>query len=301
MTENTTPDSTPAGSAAPDGSPARDATTDTAAAPPVAAAPTAQKPSTALALAALIVGVVAFLCAVIPGLSFVAWVPALVATALAIVALATKRAGRGMSIAAVILGPLALLVAIIVSFGTIAAGLSDALPPTETKVESATGQGSEESEPEAAPEENAVGTRANPAPAGSTVVLSDISGEVYEIEFGVPTLDANAIIKAENMFNDPAEKGFQYVILPVTFTYVGTETGTPWIDTSFAFVSAAGTTHDSSSTFVVAPKPITDINELYPGASASGNFVAMVPSADIEKGTWTVSALFGENYFVAVK
>ena len=248
----------------------------------------------ALTLWALIVAIVAMVSAIIPVLSFVAWAPALVATILGIVGLATKRPGGGKALTAVILGPVALLVAVVVSLVTIA-GISNSLPSTDSKP-----NGIADAPAEAQPEAPALGTRENPAPAGSTVVLSDNSGEVYEITFGAATLDAGSIIAAENMFNEPADAGSQYILVPVTFTYVGTETGTPWLDVQFAFVSAAGTTHDSSSSFVVAPLPLTDINELYPGATATANLVLMVPSADIEKGALTVSPLFGEKYFVAL-
>lgn len=253
----------------------------------------------ALTLWALIAAIVAIVSAIIPGLSFVAWAPALVATILGIVGLTTKRPGRGKALTAVILGPIALLVAIIVSVGTIAAGLSDASPATDSKP-GVSSDASAEPESEAAPEAAKVGTRENPAPAGSTVVLSDNSGEIYKIAFGAATLDAGAVIAAENMFNEPADAGFQYILVPITFTYVGKETGTPWLDVSFAFVSAAGTTHDGLSSMVVAPQPITSINELYPDASGSGNLVLMVPTADIEKGALTVSPLFGDKYFVAL-
>ena len=258
---------------------------------PAPATPAAKSP---LTLWALIVAIVAVVSAIIPILSFVAWVPALVATILGIVGLATKRPGGGKALTAVILGPVALLVAIVVSLVTIA-GISNSLPSTDSKP-----NGIADAPAEAQPDAPALGTRENPAPAGSTVMLSDNSGEVYEITFGAATLDAGSVIAAENMFNEPADAGFQYLLVPLTFTYVGTETGTPWLDVQFAFVSAAGTTHDSSSSFVVAPQPLTDINELYPGATATANLVLMVPSADIEKGALTVSPLFGEKYFVAL-
>jgi len=262
--------------------------------PYAAVPPTAPKKS-ALPLWALIVAIVAIVSAIIPGLSFIAWIPAVAATVLGIIALVTKAAGRGKAITAVILGPIALLVAIIVSVGTFAAGVSDSLPSVDSATESTTDE-PEAEEPEAVEE----GTRENPAAAGSTVVISDNSGEIYEVAFGKANLDATKAIAAENMFNDKADKGFRYIIVPVTFTYVGTETGTPWIDVQLEYVSAAGTTHDSSSTYAVAPKPIIDINELYPDASATGNLVLMVPEADIEKGTLAVSTIFSEKYFVAI-
>lgn len=255
----------------------------------------------ALTLWALIAAIVAIVSAIIPVLSFVAWVPAVTATILGIVGLVSKRPGRGKALTAVILGPLALIIAVIVSVATIAAGVSGSLPTSDSKSDSANESPTEAELDVEEPEEAAeVGTRENPAPAGSTVVLSDISGEIYEITFGTATLDAGAIIAAENMFNDPADEGFQYILVPVTFKYVGEETGTPWLDVTFEFVSAAGTTHDGTTGIVVAPQPITDINELYPDASATGNVVLMVPSADIEKGALTVSQLFGEKYFVAL-
>jgi len=262
---------------------------------PYAAAPPAPAKGGALTLWALIVAIVAIVAAIIPGLSFVAWLPAVAATILGIIGLVSKAASRGKAITAVILGPIALLVAIIVSVGTFAAGVSDALPSVSSGSETTVDEPAEEE-----PEATDVGTRENPAPAGSTVVISDNSGETYEISFGKANLDATKAIAAENMFNDKADKGFRYILVPVTFTYVGTETGTPWIDVQLEFVSAAGTTHDSTSTFAVAPKPITDINELYPEASATGNLVLMVPEADIEKGTLAVSTIFSEKYFVSI-
>ena len=51
---------------------------------------------------------------------------------------------------------------------------------------------------------------------------------------------------------------------------------------------------------MVIPDDYTDINEMYNGASATGNVVIMAPSTDIEQGTFTISTLFGSPYFVKV-
>lgn len=112
--------------------------------------PQPAQPGGALTLWALIVAIVAMVSAIIPVLSFVAWVPAVVATILAIVGLVSKRPGRGKAIAAAILGPIAFLVAIVVSLGTIAVGLSNASPSTESKPDVATNSPAE-SEPPLAP------------------------------------------------------------------------------------------------------------------------------------------------------
>ncbi|MEO6532047.1 MAG: DUF4190 domain-containing protein [Pseudolysinimonas sp.] len=91
------------------------------AAEPAVNAPPAP-PKSGIALAALIVGIVAALFAIIPGPSFGAFVPAILAAVLGIVALTRKTPRRGFALAGIILGAVSLLVAIIVSIATIVAG-----------------------------------------------------------------------------------------------------------------------------------------------------------------------------------
>ena len=74
--------------------------------PAPAPAPGGPKQSNGLGLAALIVGIVAFLFAVIPVLSFVAWLPALVAIGLGIAGLVVKNKKRVTALIGLILGVL---------------------------------------------------------------------------------------------------------------------------------------------------------------------------------------------------
>jgi len=267
---------------------------------PVEPAPTPsdvapQKKPNRLGLVALILGIVAIACALIPGLSFVAFIPALTALGLGIAGLVSKAPERGKALGGLILGPVALITAIIVSTATIAGGVASVVDEAEP-------QALTQEETEAAPEpvEAPVeeGSRANPAAAGSAIEISDNSGPIWQIQLGEATLDAGAVVAAENQFNDPADAGFQYILVPVTYTYVGAESGTPWLDVTIEFVSSAGTTHTNA--FVVIPNDYTDINEMYNGASATGNVVIMAPSTDIEQGTFTISTLFGSPYFVKI-
>ncbi|GGK87549.1 hypothetical protein GCM10007382_04310 [Salinibacterium xinjiangense] len=252
-----------------------------------------------LSLVALIVGIVAFVCAIIPGLSFFAFLPAFAALGLGIAALAMKAPGRGKAIAGLALGPVALTSAIIVSVAAIAGGVAPTVdqakpqPLVETSTPAA--PATQTPTPQAAEKE---GTRSNPAPAGSAVEISDNSGAIWQVQIGATNLNAGDVVAAENQFNDAADAGFQYILVPVTYTYVGTESGTPWLDVTIEFVSAAGTTHTNA--YVVIPNNHNDINEMYTGASATGNVVIMAPSADIEKGAFTISTLFGSPYFVKV-
>lgn len=264
--------------------------------PIVDAAPTPPTRAGGLALAALIVGIVAIVCAIIPGLSFIAFLPAITAAILGVIALVTRKPRRGFALAGVILGPVALLVAIVVSIsaivGNVTPQVSAGSDPSDKPSAEAPAKPTEQPAVE-------VGTRSNPAPAGSTLEISDNSGPIWNITVGAATLNANDIVAAENQFNPVADAGTQYVLVPITFTYVGTQSGTPWIDTEIEFVSAAGTTHEQE--FVVIPNSITDIAEMYEGASATGNLVVMAPTLDVEKGTWAISARFGTKYFVAVQ
>jgi len=264
---------------------------------PTLPSPTAEpRPKSGLALAAMIVGIVAIIGAIIPGLSFVAFLPAIAALILGIIALVSKSAGRRKALTGVILGPIALIVAIGVSIATIVGGVGAQIAEPD-QVPAPVAEPTDAPTPDAPPAAEE-GTRANPAAAGSTIEISNASGPIWQIQIGAANLNAGDVIAAENQFNSPADPGFQYILVPVTYTYVGNESGTPWLDVTIEFVSAAGTTH--SEAYVVAPGDYKDINEMYNGASATGNLVIMAPSADIDKGTWAISTFLSEPYFVKV-
>jgi hypothetical protein len=74
-----------------------------------------------LGIASLIIGIVAFVFAIIPVLSFIAWLPAIVAIGLAIGGLIVKHRPRATAIVGLILGIVAIIVGIIVTLVSIAA------------------------------------------------------------------------------------------------------------------------------------------------------------------------------------
>ncbi|HOT34490.1 MAG TPA: hypothetical protein PLW15_08595, partial [Rhodoglobus sp.] len=104
-----------------------DSTTPEPTPTPHAAAVGAPPKRSRLPLAALIVGIVAIVFAIIPGLSFVAFLPALTALGLGIAGLISKAPARGMALTGVILGPLALLVGIVVSVSVIVGGVASSV------------------------------------------------------------------------------------------------------------------------------------------------------------------------------
>lgn len=152
-----------------------------------------------------------------------------------------------------------------------------------------------EAESKALETSNELGSRENPLPIGTSVILNDGMGGIWEVTLLAPDLEANEVVLAENMFNEDPPEGFQYSLLPVAAKYLGEETGTAAWDLDFAFVSAAGTTHKSFDVTVVGPDELADVNELYKDGVAQGNVVIAIPSADVELGTWRVSSSWGDT------
>ncbi|MBB3158186.1 hypothetical protein FHS07_001882 [Microbacterium proteolyticum] len=93
---------------------------------PAAPTSTAPKQKSPVGLAALIVGAVAFVFAIVPVLSFIAWLPAIAAIVLGIIGLVQKGRARGFAWAGIALGVVAWIVAIVVSISSVA-GLAGAV------------------------------------------------------------------------------------------------------------------------------------------------------------------------------
>lgn len=142
-----------------------------------------------------------------------------------------------------------------------------------------------------------VGTRQNPAPLGTKVVMSDNTGDLYEVTLSEPTLNANSIIAKTNRYNKTAPEGQQFAMVKIDVVYIGTETGKPSSDIDVTFVTKAGTTHTEGDVSVVSPAEFYNINELYKGGAGSAYIAIAVPSADIESGNWVVSAGYGEKKY----
>ena len=126
-----------------------------------------------LSRAALVVGIVAALLAVIPGPSFVAFIPAITAIVLGLVTLIRKRPTPKRSIAAMMLGAIALIVAIIVSVMLIiggAAGLSKASSDSSASTKPSTSS----ARPEASSTPSAVARPEATASAAPTVAADTV-------------------------------------------------------------------------------------------------------------------------------
>ncbi len=136
------------------------------------------------------------------------------------------------------------------------------------------------------PEESKFGTRKNPVPLNQEVKV----GPNWNVEIVEIIPDAWSIIKKENQFNEPPEEGHQYVMAKVKVTYIGEESGTPWVDLTIKYVGNDGNTYDSEG--LVVPKSLLDVGEQFPGASAEGNVDWNVSLEAVEGGAILVEESF---------
>ena len=135
---------------------------------------------------------------------------------------------------------------------------------------------------EANGDDAALGTRDKPLEIGTRIEMGDWTLAVTDV-----TLDATDEVMAANQFNDPPVEGRQFVMLNVDATYEGDESGTAWLDFSWAIVGAAGNTFATGMDDYcgVIPDPLDDTGETFPGGTVSGNVCVSVDSDQIEGGT----------------
>jgi len=137
--------------------------------------------------------------------------------------------------------------------------------------------------------EKAVGTRSNPLPFGETITVKeniyDDSFNSYESALEITLLElvrgeaAWKVIETENMFNEPADEGFEYVLIKVKGFLKESETDDDSLyfsNMNFNFVSNEGEVYDWGS--VVIPNELS--KELYNGGTSEGFIVNQVKIGD---------------------
>lgn len=151
-----------------------------------------------------------------------------------------------------------------------------------------------------APVAGDVGSRENPAPLGSSVELSQLGEPTWQVTVNAATLNADAAVAAENSFSDTAPAGTSFALLPITTTYIGSETGFPAY-VQVAFEAADGTMYSQYDVIAIAPGGLDALTELAPGASATGNIAIAIPTTGVEQGFWVVSSLDGTKFYFAAQ
>jgi len=137
--------------------------------------------------------------------------------------------------------------------------------------------------------EKPVGTRSNPLPFGETITVKeniyDDSYNAYESYLEITLLEsirgeeAWAIILKENMYNEPAADGFEYVLMKVKGFLKESETEDDSLyfsNMNFNFVSNEGEVYEHAS--VVVPNELS--KELYSGGTGEGFIANQVKIGD---------------------
>ncbi len=137
--------------------------------------------------------------------------------------------------------------------------------------------------------EKPIGTRSNPLPFGETITVKeniyDDSSNSYESQLEITLLEtirgeeAWAIIEKENMYNEPAAAGFEYVLIKVKGFLKESETDDDSLyfsNMNFNLVSNEGEVYEWTS--AVIPNELS--KELYNGGTGEGYIVNQVKIGD---------------------
>lgn len=135
-----------------------------------------------------------------------------------------------------------------------------------------------------------LGTRSNPVPVGQSVQV----GPNWQVALQSATPDAGPQVESENPLNDPPATGRQFVMGMFSVSYVGDDSGTPWVELSVNFNGSAGNTFGTGSDDYcgVIPDALSDAGEMFPGAAAQGNVCISVPSEQVDGGLFMVEESF---------
>lgn len=270
------------------------ATSTAAAAQSPHVAPAKTQPNV-LGIIALVLGIIGFIFAVMPGAFIIGWVALPIALILAVAALFLKNTGKGLAIAALIVAVVGTIAGFVAFFVTAANSFDEAFSSGEVTVSEPAQNDAVEEDPSAdVPADAEVGTRENPVVLGTM-----ISSDEWEVVINSVTLNATDAVLAANTFNEAPADGNAYAVANVTVTYIGEES-------SFAamvgldYVTATGEVISTWDNFAVAPEPTLDSGELYNGGSATGNIVFQIPASG-DGSIRVTPGMFGDEVFVAVQ
>jgi hypothetical protein len=257
---------------------------------PLVTPPISVQQNNAVGLIALIVGVIGFIFACIPGALVVGWVLLPIAFILGVVGLCLSGKSKGTSIGAVAVSVVGVVVGVVVFMTVVSDAFKDAFDGSDLSTPSTRSglAGPAESQTSKADQP---GSRSDPLPIGQAVTNKE-----WEITLGTPN-EAWSEISAENQFNEPPAPGMEYWIVPVKATYTGDETGNLAFGISVKFVGSDNRTYEDRCG--VLPNPLDDIGDLYSGGTASGNICVAVPTG--ADGLWAVATGFGDPVFFTAR
>ncbi len=207
------------------------------------------------------------------------------------------NAGKGLALAGIVLGALAVIFALLINVAFVGVVDEAVDESTDTSVtspkhgdEGASEKGGSDAGDSADAELGT--TRDNPAPIGSTIEGDDWSVRINSVKL-VPS----------DSFGSNAASGLVLLSVNITATYSGDDEqgSTPWA--TVKFVAPDGTTVDSTSgsTLFIAEDEFDSLTTVYKGASVKGDHLLEVPAKDWQDGVLAVSpGMLSDDTFVAV-
>ncbi|MGB3325219.1 MAG: cupredoxin domain-containing protein, partial [Mycolicibacterium fortuitum] len=130
--------------------------------------------------------------------------------------------------------------------------------------------------------------RDDPVPMGTEARVGDYAVTVLEV-----TPNADAMVAEANQFNDPPAEGRQYVIARVSITYVGADSGTPWVNLSFRAVGNRNVGYSIGGDGCgVVPDGLSDTPELFEGGQIETNVCWSIETVDVDS-----LVMYAEQYF----
>lgn len=158
---------------------------------------------------------------------------------------------------------------------------SDAAPSTDSTQPQPAAQGG-------------AGSKDNPFPInGGPATLDTSDGGTIDLSLGTPNWDAWDEIRKANSFNDAPPDGQVYVLVPVTVTYHGSGSATPWVETRIRFSADNGQIYDTAP--VVTPHDSIQVPDLTDGGSTQFDVAIAVPADQVQKGKFIVEPLLNMN------
>jgi uncharacterized membrane protein len=244
------------------------------------------RPGSGLAIAAFVIGIVAFLLAWIPVINIVAIIGGIVAVILGAVALSKaskgQAGGKGFAIAGLVLSGIAIVGGILMNvvFGAaISSAVDDAVQESIADTES---QLNDLGTDVSAEEQTA---SAEALPLGQSAEVGD-----YTVTVKGVNLNANEAMADENLYNEaPAN---QYVLVDVSVAYNGDAEGDAWLDLNHVFQGSDSRQYDWADCDAIEPNSVMDQPTLTAGGTADYQVCMDVPTAAIEGGTVFVEDAF---------
>ncbi|MFC0672373.1 hypothetical protein [Brachybacterium hainanense] len=146
-----------------------------------------------------------------------------------------------------------------------------------------------------------IGTsRDNPAQPVTDSLVFDAEDGTTAVTLGNVVWDANGTVADANMFNEEAPEGQVCITVPVTMSYSGSASITPWLELSISCIADDGRGYDEAT--LVLEDDLMNVGDLYDGGVAEGGVVFLIPESAVGSGVFSVAPLMsitGEELFVA--